>query len=152
MKKIYIFSLILLLIDQIIKLFINKLLVKITLINNFLYLIKVNNYGVAFGMLSNFKWLIIFISIIILVLINLELKKEKLNMFNTLIYSFIIGGLLGNLIDRLFRGYVIDYISINLFNYDFPVFNFADILITIGFFLYVINILKKKGENEINSW
>lgn len=151
MKKIYIFSLLLILIDQIIKMFVNKLLVNINLINNFLYLTRVENYGAAFGLFSNLTWLLIIISIVILFILHQEAKKERMTKLNVVIYSFVIGGLIGNLLDRIFRGYVLDYISIKIFGYHFPVFNFADILITIGVMLFICKILYKEFKNEISG-
>ena len=148
MKKVYGLSFLWIIIDQTLKMFANKLLIDITLINNFLYITKVKNYGVAFGLLDNVKYIIIAISILILVFINNELMKEDKTKINVIIYSFVIGGLLGNLIDRIFRGYVVDYISVNIFGYGFPVFNFADILITIGFILYGISIVMKEKKDE----
>ena len=54
----------------------------------------------------------------------------------------LCGGLLGNLVDRVFRGFVIDYIALNFWGYHFPIFNFADIMIVLGTVLLAIQILK----------
>ena len=66
--------------------------------------------------------------------------------------SMIIGGTLGNLFDRIYHNYVIDFISLNIFGYNFPVFNFADILITCGaIFLIIILIGSDKSANNIRK-
>ena len=62
---------------------------------------------------------------------------------NRIGYSFLLGGIIGNLIDRLFFGYVIDFIGVIIFNYHFPIFNFADIFIVIGAFLILFEKEKK---------
>ena len=56
--------------------------------------------------------------------------------------SMIIGGTLGNLFDRVYHNYVIDFISLNIFGYNFPVFNFADILITCGAIILIIILIR----------
>ena len=63
-----------------------------------------------------------------------------MNLFALLSYSFILGGTIGNGIDRIFKGYVIDFINLNFIN--FPVFNIADISINIGFIILLYNIFK----------
>ena len=55
----------------------------------------------------------------------------------------LIGGILGNLIDRIFRGYVVDFLDFKIFGYDYPVFNFADIFITISIIFIIIDIIRR---------
>ena len=71
------------------------------------------------------------------------MKDKKITKIDTLFYSFILGGILGNFIDRVIRTYVIDFLSFNIFGYDFPVFNIADIFIVVGVFIYVLVTLKE---------
>jgi signal peptidase II len=61
-------------------------------------------------------------------------------------YGMFIGGIVGNLVDRVFRNYVIDFLSFNIFGYHFPVFNIADCFIVISIFLIVIESLLKEGK------
>jgi len=101
----------------------------------------VKNYGAAFSILSGSRIFLSFISIIFsLLLIYLILRKNTLKLYDLLSYSFILGGTFGNGIDRIFKGYVVDFINLNYIN--FPVFNIADISINIGFILLLYNIFK----------
>ena len=101
----------------------------------------VKNYGAAFNIFSGSRILLSFISIIFsILLIYLILRKNTLNSLILLSYSFILGGTIGNGIDRILRGYVIDFINLNIIN--FPVFNIADISINIGFVFLIYNIFK----------
>ena len=101
----------------------------------------VKNYGAAFNLFSGSRIFLSFISIIFSVLlIYLILKKNNLKAIDLFSYSFILGGTTGNGIDRILKGYVIDFINLNIIN--FPVFNISDISINIGFFFLLYNIFK----------
>jgi len=143
LKKIYIISFIGLLVDQISKIIIDKILninSSIKVIDSFFNITYVRNTGAAWGMFSNNTLLLALISIIFLYFI-IKFINENIKDFNNLnavSFGFIIGGLIGNLIDRLFRTYVIDFFDFNIFGYDFPVFNIADILIVLAVLLLII--------------
>ena len=113
-------------------------------INKDFYLFKldfVKNYGAAFNIFSGSRIFLSFISIIFsILLIYLIIRKNNLKTFDLYSYSFILGGTIGNGIDRIIKGYVIDFINLNIIN--FPVFNIADISINIGFIFLVFNIFK----------
>jgi len=103
----------------------------------------VKNYGAAFNIFSGSRVFLSFISIIFsIILIYLILRKNTLNLFDLYSYSFILGGTIGNGIDRLLKGFVIDFINLNIIN--FPVFNIADISINIGFIFLLYRIFKNK--------
>ena len=103
----------------------------------------VKNYGAEFNILSGSRIFLSFISIIFsIILIYLILRKNNLNSFDLYSYSFILGGTFGNGMDRILKGYVIDFINLNIIN--FPVFNIADISINIGFIFLVYSIFKNK--------
>ena len=144
--KIYFLSLsiFIVLIDQFTKylMFYNKKL----FINKDFLLFKldfVKNYGAAFNIFSGSRIFLSLISIIFsILLIYLILKKNNLNTLDLYSYSFILGGTIGNGIDRILKGYVIDFINLNIIN--FPVFNIADISINIGFVFLLFNIFKNK--------
>ena len=151
-KKIFILSFIILLIDQLSKIILDKVLMlgkSIKIFDKFLYITKVYNDGISFSMLTGKRYLIIIISIIILVFLYFYLKKFKENKKNIIAFSLLIGGLLGNLIDRIIHGYVIDFIDFYIFNYNYPIFNIADVCICIGVFILLYSIYL--GEDNENS-
>lgn len=146
------------LIDQITKLLIVnniELNTSVNIIKNLLNFTYIKNYGVAFGIFTNMTYFIIIVTFIIFVLLTKELKKYFNKKIILLSYSILIGGLFGNLIDRMILGYVRDFIDIKLFN--FPIFNMSDVFIVGGTFLLLIACYKlekesKKGEtNERNT-
>ena len=139
-------------IDQIIKLLIVKNLYNSStkIINGFLNFTYIENTGGAFGIGSNNILVFILINIIVIGIIFklLVSRKDELNIISMISASMIISGGMGNLIDRIFRGYVVDYIDVSpLIKY--PVFNFADIIIVLGVILLVINILFEKDKKSI---
>ena len=101
----------------------------------------VKNYGAAFSILSGSRSFLSLISIFFsILLIYLILRNKTLNTFELYSYSFILGGTIGNGIDRIYKGFVVDFINLNIIN--FPVFNIADISINIGFIFLLYNIFK----------
>ena len=103
----------------------------------------VKNYGAAFNIFSGNRIFLSCISIIFSILLTyLILRKNTLNSYDLYSYSFILGGTIGNGIDRIFKGFVIDFIYLNFIN--FPVFNIADISINIGFIFLLYSIFKNK--------
>ena len=119
--KHYILGIIIILIDQLSKvLMINK---KITIIPNFLNFTYAENTGGAFGLGT--KYIILAISLVLIIGLIIYLIKNKSKVTSYIPFIMIIAGSIGNLIDRLFRGFVIDFIDVSLFN--FPIFNIADI-------------------------
>ena len=143
--KLYFLSLsiFIVLIDQFTKylVFYNKLFIN----KDFLFfkLDFVKNYGAAFNIFSGNRIFLSFISIIFsIILTYLILRKNTLNSIELYTYSFILGGTIGNGLDRILRGFVIDFINLNFI--DFPVFNIADISINIGFIFLFYSIFKNK--------
>lgn len=99
------------------------------------------NTGAAFSLLTDNTMLIIIISFILLyVLYKYVFVGDKYNGVKML----ILGGILSNLIDRIFRGHVIDYLDFNIFGYSFPIFNIADICIVIGCVLFIFKTIDEK--------
>lgn len=130
--KHYIIGIVIVIIDQVSKiLIIDK---NISVIPNFLEFNYIQNTGGAFG-IGKINFILI-ISILIIIGIIIFLIKENKKITNYIPFIFLLSGSIGNLIDRLFRGYVIDFIDVNVLNY--PNFNIADISIVIGAILLVI--------------
>jgi len=101
----------------------------------------VKNYGAAFNIFSGSRIFLSLISVLFsILLIYLIFRKNTLNIFDLYSYSFILGGTIGNGIDRIYKGFVVDFINLNIIN--FPVFNIADISINIGFIFLLYNIFK----------
>ena len=123
----------LVLFDQVSKLLVvNYLSDKIVLINNFFSLDYVKNTGAAFGFFSGNIFFLVLITLALVIYLIYELKQNIEKKFNLLFIILIISGAIGNLIDRVFRGFVVDFISFILFNSQMPVFNIADIFVTCG--------------------
>ena len=119
--------------DQLFKnLIIEKVMFKtnIEVIKNFFYITYVENYGIAFGLFKNKNlFFLITNSIIILALFYIIYRYNNRNIFFTVCLALIAGGAIGNLIDRLKYGYVVDYLQFTFFP---PVFNLADAAIVCG--------------------
>ncbi len=101
------------------------------------------NYGFAFGFLNNPSLNQILVSLVILAIIIyfLYLLIKTQDKIFQLTLTLILAGALGNFVDRIFRGFVIDFIDIYIGKYHWPAFNIADSCITVGFIVLMINIL-----------
>lgn len=135
-KKLCIFSFIFVVIDQVIKFLITKnieLGKENYIIDKVLYITHVHNDGAAFSMFSGNQIFLIIITIISLLAVYFFFVKDKvLNKLELVLTSMLIGGIIGNFIDRIIHNYVIDYIGVIIFKYYFPIFNFADICIVLS--------------------
>lgn len=151
MKKLYVISLITVILDQVIKNLFTFFMTygqSISVIDGFFNITLVGNTGAAFSILSSNTILLILISIVVLNLLYFCFIKEKnLNDLEQISYGLLIGGIMGNLIDRVIHMKVIDYLDFNIFGYNFPVFNLADIVIVVSMILIIYQIIK----GEING-
>ena len=154
MKKTWVCAVFCLFIDQVIKFFLLKLFdigSSIILIKNFFNITLVYNEGAAFNILFSKRLLLIFIAVFVLLFLFFYLKKnENFSDFEHVFYGIFIGGILGNLCDRIFRGAVIDYLDFNIFGYAFPIFNFADTCIVCSVILIFIKSIRD-DKNEVSS-
>lgn len=150
--KIYYITCIVLLIDQIIKIIVNNcmsLFDEIRLIPNFFSIYYVKNTGAAFSILENNTTLLIFITVIFILIIHKYIKSEtNFTKLSSISLGMVLGGMFGNLIDRIIHHGVIDYLSFDIFSYSFPIFNFADIGITVGVSLMVLEMVLEKRKKE----
>lgn len=151
-EQAYKITCIILIIDQILKNIIKtkmSLNQEIVLIKNFFSINYLKNTGAAFSILTNQTFILIIISFIIIFVLDRFLTKEKnLNNLSVISIGLILGGIFGNLLDRIIYKGVIDYLSFRIFSYNFPVFNFADMAITIGTFLLLFNMVKEDIQNK----
>ena len=117
-----------------------------SLINKDLILFSIDyvkNFGAAFNLFDGSRIFLSIVSIIItILLIFIILNNNNTTNIDLYSYSFILGGTMGNGVDRITNGYVIDFINLNFIN--FPVFNIADISINIGLILIIYGFINEK--------
>ena len=153
-KRIYVVSLIFFLIDLISKLILLKIenILPITVIKNFFYLNKVTNEGAAFSSFTGYQIILILIAIVALIYIHKSVLKDIKTNLGAISISLLVGGILGNLFDRIVYNKVIDFLSFNIFGYMFPIFNIADTFICIGVLLLLIDYIRgEKNETRSNK-
>ena len=145
-QKIYSIASIVIMVDLILKFIVSSKLVEndiIKVIPNFFSIYYLKNTGAAFSILQDSTAFLVILSALILLVLNNYIDKEKaLNKISEISLGMVIGGIFGNMIDRIINHSVTDFISFRIFNYNFPVFNIADIGITVGVFLLLISVLK----------
>ena len=116
-------------------------------------LVLAHNTGAAFSFLSEAggvqRWLFSIIAIIASAWIILLLRKHGAQVLFALALSMILGGALGNLIDRISYGYVVDFLSFHWDEHYFPAFNLADSAITCGAFLLILESFKKDTHGTV---
>lgn len=120
------------------------------IINNFFKIRLTENTGAAFSILENNNILLVAIGFIALYIIYKYLNTQELTKFSIVSYSLLIGGICGNLYNRIKYSAVIDFLSFKFFSYDFPIFNFADTFIVISVCLIIIDVLRGE-KNEVRS-
>jgi len=148
-EDIYKITCLVLILDQFIKFMINKFMdinSLIKVIPNFFNIYYVRNNGAAFSILENNTILIVIISVVFIIILDYYIRHEKsFNKLSILSLGMIMGGIFGNLIDRIIYHSVIDYLSF----LNFPIFNIADICICVGVGLLVISeIIKMRKEKD----
>ena len=148
---IVILTIIFLMIDIVSKTIISNLMNvhdSIIILKDFFYITYVRNTGAAWSILSNNTWIIIIISLIIIFFVGWYIYKNKPKSKLEIIgYSMILGGAIGNFIDRIVYGYVRDFLDFYIFGYDYPIFNLADTFIVLGVILLIIYTWRCKDGN-----
>lgn len=152
MKKIILPALICFFVDRILKMFCMSNLnfgESISIIKNFFSITLISNTGAAFNILADKTYILLIITVVFMLFIYyFFIKNENLDNKMNILYGVLFGGIIGNLIDRIFYGYVIDYFDFIIFNYQAPIFNFADICIVLSVFIILIKTIKGE-KNEI---
>lgn len=147
-------SLAVILVDQITKHYAMNLKGKenIIIIEDFLEFTYLENRGAAFGILQGKSLLFVIIAVLVIAyIIYFLVKNPDLHLLIKISFALIIGGAIGNLIDRLVRGYVVDFIFVRFWGYyDFPVFNVADMAVVIGVILLIILTLFTNEFEEVD--
>ena len=138
--NIYSYAVLVLIIDQVIKVIVSNHLTEskeLQVIKNIISICYTHNTGAAFSILQNQKYLLIFLALIALIIIDRYITNLKdASKLEQVSYSLIIGGIIGNLLDRIFYSSVIDYILLKFI--DFPIFNLADSCIVIGVIILIV--------------
>ena len=137
-------------VDQMVKNWASEVLIKgeIPVIENVLYFKYAENTGVAFSMFSDNRWILVGVtSVMLIVVLAFFLSGKVTSKLELLSLSLIMAGGIGNLIDRISLGYVVDFIDVRIIN--FAIFNIADMCITIGAALICVAVFlsEKKGKS-----
>lgn len=154
MFKYYILALFIILIDQITKWFIvTRMQIgdRIGIWDPWIGILSHRNRGAAWGMLQGQMWIFYIVTIIVIVGVIYYFHKEGKNKpFLGVSLMILLGGAIGNFIDRVFRGEVVDFIDvfIPIIRYDFPIFNVADAALTISVVMLIIVILKENQKEQ----
>jgi signal peptidase II len=148
----YLIALVVVALDQLTKWLIVRNMTEgqsITVIENLFYITSHRNQGAAWGILQGQMWFfyIITIGVIIGIVYYLE-KHAKGHKLFSMSLALLLGGAIGNFIDRLFRKEVVDFLNTYIFQYDFPIFNIADAALTIGVGLLIINMLLEERREK----
>lgn len=156
MYRYYILAFVVIILDQWTKWLVVKkmdIYEQIPIIENFFSITSHRNKGAAWGILEG--QMIFFYIITIIVIIGIIYMMQKHVQGNKLLaisLSFILGGAIGNFIDRLFRKEVVDFLDFLIFTYDFPIFNVADSALTVGVFLFlIVTLLDERKAKERNK-
>ncbi|AYX89593.1 signal peptidase II [Staphylococcus cohnii] len=145
-------TIVILILDQITKFIITKTMQigdSFEVIPNFLSITSHRNNGAAWGILSGKMAFFYIITVIILIiLIVFFIKEAKHNLLMQIAISLLFAGALGNFIDRVLNGEVVDFVDTYIFSYNFPIFNVADSSLTIGVVLVIIALLRDMRTEE----
>ncbi len=143
--------------DQVTKWFIEHYMYvgeSIPIIDNFFYITSHRNRGAAWGILQGQMWLFYVITVVVIIGIIIYLQKNaKGKKLLGVSLALMLGGAIGNFIDRVFRQEVVDFIHTYIFSYNFPVFNIADSALVIGVGLLIIQMLleERKSKEKTNG-
>lgn len=145
-KNIYTITFIVLLLDQVIKNIILKTIEVgecITLIPNFFFFTNIKNTGGAWSILDSYPMILTVISFFCIIGLNYYLtKKNQFTRIEIIYLGLIMGGMLGNFIDRIIYDGVVDFIGFQFGSYQFPIFNIADITIVVGVGLILLEMIR----------
>lgn len=140
-KKIFTIGVVALVIDQVTKGLVDTFIdvdEVIKIIGNFFSITRVNNTGAAFSLLEGNTFFLVILSFVCLFMLIKLIQGFKNNWRVYLAFGLSIGGIFGNLGDRLFLGYVRDFLRFKIFGYNFPIFNIADVCIVVGVILLMV--------------
>ena len=153
MLRFYAISFAIVILDQLTK---KIILAKMALrdvveVTSFFDIVHLHNYGAAFSFLHNAggwqRYFLSAISILVSIVLPFYIKKNQHDIFLAIGLTLVLGGAIGNLVDRLFLGYVVDFVSLHIDDvFYWPAFNIADSAISLGVILLIYDALKKKND------
>jgi len=142
-------ALVVLILDQVTKQFFWILGKNFDVIDGFLRITLVQNSGAAFGMLQGGRVFLVISSVIAsIAIIFLSERMSSDESWKRVFLGLILGGALGNLVDRIYPGQVIDFIDMGIAAYRWPVYNFADAAVSIGGVLLIISFSRSRGPTD----
>ncbi|MCI9280672.1 MAG: signal peptidase II [Bacilli bacterium] len=153
-KKTYVIAIFILLFDQLSKSLIEiyfKLNESFVIVKDFFSITVAHNTGGAWSILNNHSYLFIIFSVVALIVLIRFMFQFKNNLRNNIAFACTVAGIMSNLADRLFLGYVRDFLDFKVLGYDYPIFNIADIAIVVGVLLLIVAILKGEDKKDGNS-
>ncbi|WP_078595492.1 signal peptidase II [Evansella clarkii] len=146
----YLIAFIVLVIDQFTKwLVVQNMEIResIPVIEGFFYLTSHRNAGAAFGILQGQMWLFYIATIIVVgvVVYYIQVYGRQNRLFGISL-GLVLGGAIGNFIDRVLFGEVVDFLDVYIFNYNYPIFNVADSALVVGVIMLIIHVIKEEKE------
>ncbi|MGF9942396.1 signal peptidase II [Priestia megaterium] len=149
----YLIALAVILIDQVTKWMIVKEMYygqSITVIENFLYITSHRNKGAAWGILQGQMWFFYLITVVVVVGLIIYIQKlKKQDKWFGIALALMLGGAIGNFIDRVVRKEVVDFVNTYIFTYDFPIFNVADSALVVGvIIMFIMTLFEGKMKKE----
>lgn len=149
----YLIAFIIFVIDQLTKyIIVSKLELweQISVIGNFFLITSHRNTGAAFSILEDQRWFFVVITIVVVIGIVWYLQKVKKlgNKLLPLALSLVLGGALGNFLDRALTGEVVDFLQFNFGSYTFPIFNIADSAIVVGVALIIYDSFREMSAEK----
>ena len=151
----YLIALLIIMIDQFTKWLVVKYMTlgdSIPIIENVLYITSHRNRGAAWGILQGQMWFFYIVTTVVIIGIVFYIRKFSTDKLTGISLGLILGGAIGNFIDRIFRNEVVDFVHTYIFSYSFPVFNVADSALCVGVGLLVIAMfLEEKRAKELKN-
>ncbi|UCZ51806.1 signal peptidase II [Bacillus shivajii] len=148
----YLIAVIIIIIDQWTKWLVEKnmeLRESIPVIEGFFYLTSHRNAGAAFGILQGQMWLFFIATIIVVVVVVYYIQKyTKHNKWLGVALGLVLGGAIGNFIDRMLRGEVVDFFDVYIFAYNYPIFNVADMALVAGVIMLIIHVFTEEKKQR----
>ena len=151
----YLIAVLIIMIDQFTKWLVVKYMTlgeSIPVIENVLYITSHRNRGAAWGILQGQMWFFYIVTTVVIIGVVYYIKKYSTDKLTGISLGLILGGAIGNFIDRIFRNEVVDFVHTYIFSYSFPVFNVADASLCIGVGLLVIAMfMEEKRAKELKN-